>query len=48
MYDPTKPDPILTRAGEYIRFCPISLEEYREIEEAVAKDEYEVKWYKGE
>lgn len=48
MYDPTKPDPILTRAGEYIRFCPISLKEYREIEEAVAKDEYEVKWYKGE
>ena len=48
MYDPLKKEPILTRAGEYIRFCPISLKEYQEIEEAVAEDRYEVRWHKGE
>ena len=48
MYDPLKKEPILTRAGEYIRFCPISLKEFQEIEEAVAEDRYEVRWHKGE
>ena len=35
LYDPERADPILYKAGDYIRFRPVSADEYASIEEAV-------------
>jgi len=40
-YDPNRETPILFDAGDYIRFVPITEEEYHAIGELVAKNEYE-------
>ncbi|MGN1419515.1 MAG: 5-oxoprolinase subunit PxpB [Acutalibacteraceae bacterium] len=42
-YDPQRQEPILYKAGDYIRFCPISESEYDEIDSLVQKGEYHVK-----
>ena len=34
-YDPEREEPILYKAGDYIRFCPISLDEYNAISKEV-------------
>ena len=39
-YDPEREQPILCRAGEYIRFCPISRAEYDDIAARVAAGSY--------
>lgn len=39
-YDPGREEPILYRAGDYIRFCPISAEEYGRIHALTEKGEY--------
>ena len=36
-------DPILYRAGDYIRFVPVTEQEYAEIEKKAALGEYEIK-----
>ncbi len=41
MYDPGREDPILCRAGDYIQFFPIGIDEYYDIRHAVIKGEYE-------
>lgn len=40
-YDPDREEPILYRAGDFIRFVPISEEQYREIGAQVEKNEYQ-------
>lgn len=40
-YDPTRPEPILVRAGEYIRFVPVDEGEYLRIRELVDRGEYQ-------
>lgn len=40
-YDPEREVPILVEAGDYIRFVPISEEEYYEIKNLVEKGEYQ-------
>ena len=47
-YDPSRPNPILVEAGDYIRFIPISEKEFREIREAVNAGTYQVTTRKGE
>lgn len=42
-YDPFRADPILCRAGEYIRFLPITIDEYYDIRRLVSEGKYEVK-----
>ena len=37
LYEPERADPILLRAGEYVRFVSVSEAEYREIGEAVGR-----------
>lgn len=39
-YDPDRPEPILCKAGEYIRFVPIHIDEYYDIRHMVIKGEY--------
>lgn len=41
MYDPARRDPILVKAGDYIRFIPIGLEEWYDIKRAVTLGSYE-------
>lgn len=41
-YDPEREVPILVEAGEYIRFVPVTEEEYLKIEEKVRNGTYEV------
>lgn len=41
-YDPLRKEPFLYKAGEYIKFDPVSLEEYAAIEKAVAAGAYTV------
>ncbi len=43
-YDAKRQPPILYNAGDYIRFVPISLEEYSRIEALVKNGEYECEW----
>lgn len=38
IYDPTRPKPIVYEAGDYIRFCPISAERFREMEAGGQRD----------
>ena len=47
-YDPTREVPILLEAGDYIRFVPISEEEYYHIKALVEKNEYECVVHEGE
>ncbi|ARI75641.1 5-oxoprolinase subunit PxpB [Halobacillus mangrovi] len=42
LYDPDKEQPILLESGSYIRFVPISKQEFDEIESAVERGEYTV------
>jgi inhibitor of KinA len=48
LYDPQKQDPILLKAGDYIRFVPITEREYEKIEQQVQKGSYKVVKYKKE
>ncbi|MDR9796993.1 MAG: allophanate hydrolase [Bacillaceae bacterium] len=48
LYDPQKQDPILLKAGDYIRFVPITEREYEKIEQQVLKGSYKVVKYKKE
>ena len=48
LYDPQKQDPILLKAGDYIRFVPITEREYEKIEQQVLKGSYKVAKYKKE
>ena len=47
-YDPEREVPILVEAGDYIRFVPVSEEEYLRIKELVEKGEYECIVHEGE
>ena len=47
-YDPTRAEPILYRAGDYIRFFAVDEQEYRRIEELVSRNEYECRITTGE
>lgn len=40
-YDPDREEPILYAAGEYLRFIPISIDEYSAIETQLASNAYE-------
>lgn len=40
-YDPYRENPILCQAGEYIRFVPVSLDEYYDIRQQVIKGNYQ-------
>ncbi|MBR6360430.1 MAG: 5-oxoprolinase subunit PxpB [Clostridia bacterium] len=40
VFDPSKENPILYKAGDYIKFYPVSLEEYGKIEAKVKAGEY--------
>ncbi len=41
-YDPKRKEPILYKAGDYIRFCPVKKEEYEKIEKEVQSGTYTV------
>lgn len=41
-YDPDRENPILCEAGEYIRFVPITVDDYYDIRRLVAKGEYKL------
>lgn len=45
LFAPEKGEPFLLKAGNYLRFVPISEEEYSQIQLQVAQDEYKVKRY---
>ena len=47
-YDPERETPILVEAGDYIRFVPVSEEEYKHIQELVASGEYQCVIREGE
>lgn len=47
-YDPERETPILVEAGDYIRFVPVTEEEYRHIQELVDCGEYECVVREGE
>ena len=47
-YDPDREVPILFEAGNYIRFVPVSEEEFYRIKELVDKNEYQVVVHEGE
>ncbi len=40
LYDPEREDPVLLRAGEYIRFVPISIMDYYDIRQEILKGTY--------
>ncbi|NMW86099.1 5-oxoprolinase subunit PxpB [Peptoniphilus sp. AGMB00490] len=42
LYDDTKEPPVFIQAGDYIRYVPITKEEYDEIEKEVEKDSYKI------
>lgn len=41
LYDPSRAEPMLLRAGDYLQFVSVSDEEYQEILERVEREEYE-------
>ena len=41
-YDAGRQEPILRRAGEYIRFVPVSLDDYYDIRRMIVKGEYTI------
>lgn len=47
-YDPDRETPILVEAGDYIRFVPVSEEEYYRIKALVDQNEYECVVHEGE
>ena len=47
-YDPERETPILVEAGDYIRFVPITEEEYKRIQDLVARGEYQCVVREGE
>lgn len=47
-YDPDREVPILVEAGDYIRFVPVSEEEYLRIKELVDQGKYECVVHEGE
>lgn len=44
LYDPERDTPILLKAGDYLRFAPITEKEYAEIEAAVEKGAFKIKF----
>lgn len=40
LYDPNRPEPVLIRAGDIVRFRPIDLEEYEDIQRRVVLGQY--------
>lgn len=47
-YDPGREKPILVEAGDYIRFRPVSNDEYNSIKAEVDRGDYIVRTYEGE
>ncbi len=47
LYDPVGTPPILLNAGDFVRFVPISEEEYFHIQEQIQKGKYKVNIIKG-
>jgi len=45
LFDPEREEPILLKAGNYLRFTPITLERYYEIAEEIENNTYTVKKY---
>lgn len=43
VYDKERENPILYSAGDYIRFVPVDLDEFKRIEQQVQSGEYQVK-----
>lgn len=43
LYDPRRSTPIILRAGDYLRFVPVSIEEYDSIRSLEEKNQYEIK-----
>ncbi len=41
-YNPDRQEPILCRAGEYIRFVPISIDDYYDIRRMIVNNQYQV------
>lgn len=41
-YDPNREEPILCKAGEYIRFVPITIDDYYDIRHMIVKGAYQV------
>ncbi|WP_252832441.1 carboxyltransferase domain-containing protein [Helicobacter bizzozeronii] len=41
LYDPHKNPPVLLQAGDYVRYEPISLEQYQQLEHQIAQGGYE-------
>ena len=46
-YDPLREPPILFEAGQYIRFVPVTEDEYYKIEDKISKGQYQYSIYKG-
>jgi inhibitor of KinA len=42
LFEPERQNPFLLKAGDYLRFTPISAEEYHEIENLVKENQYKV------
>ena len=45
LYDENRDDPILLKSGNYLKFVPISEEEYMNIEKEILRGSYKVKTY---
>lgn len=45
LYDPEREKPILFEAGNYIKFIPVSEEEYYRIEKEMQKGKYQIRIY---
>lgn len=41
-YDPDREEPVLCKAGEYIRFVPITINDYYDIRRMIVKGEYQM------
>ncbi len=46
-YDPLREPPILFEAGQYIRFVPVTEDEYYKIEDKISKGQYQYSIHKG-
>lgn len=47
VYDPSKEEPILYQAGDYIRFVPITVEQFKEIKAQVEEGSYQFVIHEG-
>lgn len=45
LYDPEREKPILFEAGNYIKFIPVSEEEYYKIEKEIQEGKYQLRIY---